>query len=107
MAAKRLRLLETQFPPFLKHHFIRRAAQAFPRIESDVVMIPARGNESSGPAVALCQLEAEHAAIKRQRALQVADLEMDVADPNIRVNGWSVWHFLVLTEQLRALTARH
>jgi hypothetical protein len=53
-------------------------------------MIPARRNESSGSTVKLCQLETENATVKRKRAIQVGHLEMHVANPNVRMNRWSV-----------------
>jgi hypothetical protein len=49
-------------------------------------MIPARRNESSVSAVTLRQLEAEHATVKSQRAVQVGHLEMHVANPNVGMN---------------------
>ena len=56
------------------------AVEAFPGIQADVMMIAARRNEGRLRAEALHQREAEHAAIERQRTLQIRDLEMDMAD---------------------------
>ncbi len=51
-----------------------------------MVMIAAGRNERrAGPL--LHQLEAEHAAIKSQRAFEVGDLEMDMADARSRDDG--------------------
>ena len=51
----------------------RRPAEALPRIECDVVVISAGGQEDRALTVALCHLETEHTGIKRERALQVSD----------------------------------
>lgn len=56
------------------------AAEAFPGVQADVMMIAARRDEGRLRAEALHQREAEHAAIERQRTLQIRDLEMDMAD---------------------------
>jgi hypothetical protein len=55
------------------------AAFAFPGIQPDVVVVAARRDECRVGAVALHQLEAEHAAIEAQRALEIGDLEMNMA----------------------------
>ena len=59
----------------------RRAAFALPGVQPDVVMVAAGRDEGGARAVALDQLEAEHAAIEGERAVDVGDLEMDMADP--------------------------
>ena len=64
----------------------RRTAQAFPRIQAEVMMIPASRNKRRASTEALRQLEAKDATIKCQRALQVGDLEMHMADPHVRMN---------------------
>ena len=56
-----------------------RAALTLPGVEPDVVVVAARRDERRAGA-ALGELEAEHAAVEAQRALQIGDLEMDVAD---------------------------
>ena len=43
--------------------------------------------KAASRAVALHQLEAEHAAIEGERALEVGDLEVDVADPGAGGDG--------------------
>jgi hypothetical protein len=70
----------------------RRTAQAFPRVQADVVMVAASGNEGRTSAVALRQLEPQHAAVKLKSALQIGHLEMDVADADFRVDGRDVRH---------------
>ena len=62
----------------------RMAAFAFPGVEPDVMVIAAGRNERRTGAHPLHQLEAEHAAIKPQRAFEVGDLEMDMPDPGAR-----------------------
>src|SRR6202035_3315011 len=61
--------------------------------QTDVVMVPARRNKSRTSAVTMCQLKAEDAAIKCQRAIQVGHLEMHVANANVGMNRLGVGHF--------------
>src|SRR5262249_46425713 len=63
------------------------AAAAFPVIEPDVMVIAAGGNKSRLRPPALHQLEAEHASIKVKRAIDIGDLEMDMADANAGIDG--------------------
>jgi hypothetical protein len=56
------------------------SSTAFPGVETDVMMVSTRGDEGRAGAVALRELEAEHAAVKGQRALQIGHLQMNVAD---------------------------
>src|SRR3954447_8844778 len=58
-----------------------RRAAALPRVQPDVVVVAAGRDEHGLLAVALRQPEAEHAAVEGQRAVEVGDLEVDVADP--------------------------
>ena len=58
----------------------RRAAARLPGVEPDVVVVAAGGDEGGVGSVALGQLEAEHAAIELERAVDVGDFEVDVAD---------------------------
>ena len=58
----------------------RRGAAAFPGVEPDVMMVAAGGDESGLLPQALHQLKTEHAAVERQRAIEIGDLEMHVAD---------------------------
>ena len=44
------------------------------------LMVAAGRDEGRGRAQALGQLEAEHAAIEAERAVEVGDLQMDMAD---------------------------
>ena len=62
------------------------AAAAFPGIEADVMVIAAGGNKCRLRPLALHQLEAEHAAIKVKRVIDIGDLEMDMADANAGVD---------------------
>ena len=65
----------------------RRAAEAFPGVEANVVMVATCGDERGTVAEALHQLEAQHTAVEAKGAFQVGDLEMDMADADIGVNG--------------------
>jgi hypothetical protein len=56
-------------------------AFAFPGIETDMVMVTARGNEGRAGTEALHQFEAEHAAVETQRTVEIGDLEVNMADP--------------------------
>ena len=58
----------------------RVAAEAFPRVEADVMVIAAGGEEGGGVAHALHDLQAENAGVELDGAFEVGDLEVDVAD---------------------------
>ena len=64
----------------------RRAAAALPRVQADVVVIAARGDERRVLAHPLLQLEAEHADVEVERALDVGHLQVDVADLVARID---------------------
>ena len=64
----------------------RRAAFALPGIQTDVVMIAARGEKGRLVAEPLLQLEPEHAAVEGERAVEVGHLQMHVADADVRVD---------------------
>src|SRR5213075_799370 len=64
----------------------RRPRFAFPGVESDVMMIAAGGNERGLRTVALSQFETEDATVELQRAFDVRDLEMDMADANAGID---------------------
>ncbi len=52
------------------------------------MVVIAAGREERGlRAVALRQLEAEHAAVEAEGAIKVGDLEVDVADPCAGIDG--------------------
>ena len=63
---------------------------ALPGVEPDVMMIAAGGNERRA-AHPLHQLETEHAAIEVQRAIEIGDFEMHMADANAGIDR-SVCH---------------
>ena len=65
----------------------RFPAEAFPGVESDVMMITAGGNERGLRAEALHELEAEYTTVERERPIQVGNLEMHVADADPGING--------------------
>ena len=64
-----------------------RTAGAFPGIQADVVMIAPRADEGGLAAEALLQLEAEDAAIEGEGAVDIGNLEMNVADIDARIDG--------------------
>ena len=68
------------------------AAFAFPGVEADVVVIAAGRNERRAGAHPLHHLEAEHAAIEAERAIEIGDLEMDMPDPGAGDDGWILGH---------------
>ena len=57
-----------------------------PRVQPDVVVVAARRDEGRLVAEALLELEAEHAALERERPVDVRDLEVDVPDVDARVD---------------------
>ena len=68
----------------------RRAAEALPGVQPDVVMVTARRNEGCLVTVPpLGQLKAENAAVEPQRPFQVSHLEVDVTDADLGVDGAS------------------
>src|SRR5438445_5000542 len=66
----------------------RMAAFTLPGVEPDVVVIAAGRNERCARAEPLHQLEAEHAAIKPERTIEVGDLQMNMPDPCAGNDGW-------------------
>ncbi len=70
----------------------RMAAFALPGVEPDMVVIAAGRNEGRARAHPLHQLEAEHAAVKRKRAVEIGDLEMNMPDPRAGNDGWIFGH---------------
>src|SRR5712691_12972986 len=67
-------------------------ALALPGVEPDVVMIAAGRNERRTRAHALLQLEAEHAAVEAERAVEIGDLQVHVPDPGAGNDGWILRH---------------
>ncbi|MEY9881608.1 hypothetical protein ABIA43_003142 [Bradyrhizobium sp. USDA 328] len=56
------------------------------------MVIAAGGDEGGARAHALHQLEAKHAAIEAERAIEIGDLEVDVADPGAGGDGGALRH---------------
>ena len=52
-----------------------------------MMMVAASRDERGGGAEFLLKFKAEHAAIKFQRAFEVGDLQMDMADGDAGING--------------------
>ena len=63
------------------------AAERFPGVEADVVVVAAGGEEGCGVADALGDLEAEDAVVEGEGAVEVGDAEVDVADAGLRMNN--------------------
>ena len=66
------------------------AAGAFPCIKANVMVISACGKKCSLISKALSHVKPKDVAIKRQRSIQIRDLEMNVADANLGMNGVTV-----------------
>ena len=56
------------------------APRLYPRIEADVVVVAPSRQKGRVGAEARHQLEAEHVAVETERAVEVADFEVDVAN---------------------------
>jgi hypothetical protein len=69
----------------------RRPALTLPRVQPDMMVIPARRDKRRALAHPLSQLKPQHAAIKRQRPVQIRNLQMHVANPHPRIN-YSAFH---------------
>ena len=71
----------------------RRRAGALPRVDPDVVVVVA-GGEEGGVEATLATVgghaEPEGVAVERERAVEIGDAEVDVADPDGRVDGFGV-----------------
>jgi hypothetical protein len=64
----------------------RGAASAVPGVEPDVVVIPA-GAQEGGAGHPLGDLEAEHAAVERNRPIEIRHFEVHVPDVDVRMNA--------------------
>src|SRR5205085_8528607 len=80
----------------------RRSAAALPGIQADVVVVAARREERGLVAVALGHVEAEHVTVEGERAVDVRDLQVNVADVDARVHEQT----LALPARPAAATAR-
>ena len=65
----------------------RRAAEALPGVEADVVVVVTCGEECGRVADVLGDLEAENAVVEGEGAVEVGYAEMDVADAGLGMNG--------------------
>ena len=66
-----------------------RRPRALPRVDRDVMVIVARGQEDrvdAGVARIRDHLEAERVAVERERTVEVGNLEVDVSDSDGRVD---------------------
>ena len=73
----------------------RRAAEALPGVEADVVVVAAGREEGGLVAVLLLQLEAEHAGVEGDRPVEVGDLQVDMPDPGSGRDGGWPWRSLL------------
>ncbi len=64
----------------------RRPAQALPSIQSNAMVVATCRHERRLRAESLRHLEAENAAVESQRPFKVGDLQMDVADADLRID---------------------
>ena len=64
----------------------RLAAVTLPSVQSDVMMIPARGEKCGRRSKALRQFKPKHIAIKSKRAFQVRHFQMHMTHPDIGMN---------------------
>ena len=65
----------------------RLPAEAFPGIDREMMVIVAGGHEH-GAAALPRHLEPQNIAVEAERALEVGDLEMDMADPHARIDDF-------------------
>src|SRR6266536_3215843 len=71
-----------------------RPIAALPGIESNMMMITARGNKGRFFAISLGQLEPENATVKIKRALQIRHLQMHMPDADARIDRFFVHHII-------------
>lgn len=64
-----------------------RAVQAFPGVQGNVVVVSACRQKRCRIAHALRDRKSQYVAVKGKRAIQVGDLEMDVTDAGLWMNG--------------------
>jgi len=62
-------------------------AKAFPRVQCDVMMIPARRQEDRTITVSLSHFKPKYARVEPECPLQVSNFQVNVSNSNLRVNG--------------------
>jgi hypothetical protein len=65
----------------------RGAAGAVPGVQADVMVVSAGEEEGGAGAVTLCHFETQHVAIECDCAVKIGDLQVNVADAGLGVNG--------------------
>src|SRR5437588_10045582 len=65
----------------------RRTALAFPGVQTDVMVITSGGEEGGLVSVSLGELEAEHVAVKAERAVEISHFQVHVADADRVMNA--------------------
>jgi len=61
-------------------------AKAFPRVQCDVMMIPARRQEDRTITVSLSHFKPEYARVESECPLQVSNFQVNVSNSYLRVN---------------------
>jgi hypothetical protein len=56
-----------------------------------MMMVAAGGEKRGLVSKSLCHLEAEHVAIETERAFEIGDLQVNVPDPDARVDRGDGW----------------
>ena len=69
----------------------RLAARALPCVQADVMMITTGSHKRRLLAEALSDFKAEHVAVKGKRAFQIGHLQVNVANPDLRMK-WMGLH---------------
>jgi hypothetical protein len=69
-----------------------RAPEAFPRVETNVVVIASGGNESGATAAAQHEFESEHATIEIKRSLKVCDLQVHMTNTHMLADWFVTLH---------------
>src|SRR3954447_9204109 len=64
----------------------RLATSTLPRIQPDVVMVPARREEGGLRAPPLRNRKAKYAAVEGKRSFEIGDLQVNVPDAGSRIN---------------------
>lgn len=64
----------------------RTCAGALPSVQPNVMVIATGGNKRRFTSVAFHQFKSEDIAIKIQRALEIGDFQMDMANPHPRID---------------------
>jgi hypothetical protein len=64
----------------------RGAAEAFPCIQSDMMMVSPRRDKSGGIPVALCDFESEHFTIEVKCPVEIRNFQVDMSNRDLRID---------------------